>query len=491
MPSTSTFRIPKAEVTGLYGALMKLYAKRMLGGEFPDNGYVYFHHKPVLKAIMSFEGKVDKWDALDQNLKSYAQLASAGVIGCSWCLDFGYFMAHNDGLDLAKVREVPRWRESDVFTPLERDVLEYAEAMSVTPLTVTDEMVAQLIDAARRAGRRRADPDDRAGEHAVAVQLGRRAAEPGLLRRVRAAAREARSLAFMSTASDATDAFVAHRNLLFTVAYEMLGSAADAEDVLQETWLRWADVDEDEVRDPRAYLVRITTRLSLNRIRTLSRRRESYVGPWLPEPLLTSPDVAEDVELADSVSTAMLLVLETLTPTERAVFVLREVFDLPYDEIAAAVDKTPAAVRQIAHRARSHVEARRPREIVGSAERDAVIERFMAAVATGDLQSLMDVLAPDVVLITDGGGVKQAALRPIHGADKVLRLLAGVFARAPGVPAVETTTVNGAAGLRLLLDDELDTIATMRIDGDKVTGLYFVRNPHKLGRVDEEVPLSR
>ncbi len=146
MPSTSTFRIPKAEVTGLYGAMMKLFAKKLLGGEFPDNGYVYFHNKPVLKAIMSFEGKVDKWDRLDENLKSYAQLASAGVIGCSWCLDFGYFKAHNDGLDLDKVREVPRWRESDVFTPLERDVLEYAEAMSVTPLTVTDEMVAHLID---------------------------------------------------------------------------------------------------------------------------------------------------------------------------------------------------------------------------------------------------------------------------------------------------------------------------------------------------------
>ena len=150
----------------------------------------------------------------------------------------------------------------------------------------------------------------------------------------------------------------------------MLGSAADAEDVLQETWLRWADVDHDEVREPRAYLVRITTRLALNRMRTLARRRESYVGPWLPEPLLTAPDVAEDVELADSVSTAMLLVLETLTPTERAVFVLREVFDLPYDEIAAAVDKTPAAVRQIAHRARSHVDARRPRERGRRAERD-------------------------------------------------------------------------------------------------------------------------
>ena len=307
--------------------------------------------------------------ALDQNLKSYAQLASAGAIGCWWCLDFGYFMAHNDGLDLAKVREVPRWRESDVFTPLERDVLEYAEAMTVTPPTVTDEMVAHLIDAARGASGGRADPDGRAGEHALAVQLGGRAAEPGLLRRLRAAAGPAgarRTVSLMSNAADATDAFVAHRNLLFTVAYEMLGSAADAEDVLQETWLRWADVELDEVREPRAYLVRITTRLALNRIRSLSRRRESYVGPWLPEPLLTSPDVAEDVELADSVSMAMLLVLETLTPTERAVFVLRDVFAFPYDEIAAAVDKTPAAVRQIAHRARNHVDARRPREVVGA-----------------------------------------------------------------------------------------------------------------------------
>jgi hypothetical protein len=201
--------------------------------------------------------------------------------------------------------------------------------------------------------------------------------------------------------------------------------------------------------------------------------------------------VAEDVELADSVSTAMLLVLETLTPTERAVFVLRDVFAFPYEEIADAVDKTPAAVRQIAHRARNHVDARRPREVVGSAERDQVIERFMSAVATGDLQSLMDVLAPDVVLISDGGGKKQAALRPIHGAEKVLRWLIGVTERAPGEPSVELTRVNGTVGLRLLVDDELDTIATLRIDGGLVTGLYLVRNPDKLRRIEEEVRLSR
>src|SRR5881227_2357825 len=184
----------------------------------------------------------------------------------------------------------------------------------------------------------------------------------------------------------ATEAFLAHRNLLFTVAYEMLGSAADAEDVLQETWLRWVGVDLDSVQDQRAYLVRITTRQALSRLRTLRRRKESYVGPWLPEPLLTTPDVAEDVELADSVSMAMLLVLETLKPTERAVFVLREVFGLDYDEIAEAVDKSPAAVRQIAHRARAHVAARRPRGAVSSAQNQDALKAFQQAIETGDLQ---------------------------------------------------------------------------------------------------------
>ncbi len=286
-----------------------------------------------------------------------------------------------------------------------------------------------------------------------------------------------------------TDLFVLHRNLLFTVAYEMLGSAADAEDVLQETWLRWAEVDLDDVREPRAYLVRITTRLALNRMRTMARRRESYVGPWLPEPLLTVPDVADDVELADSVSTAMLLVLETLTPTERAVFVLREVFALEYDEIAAAVDKSPAAVRQVAHRARSHVEARRPRSAVTPVERDQVIDRFLAAAATGDLQSLMDVLAPDVVLMTDGGGLRKAALRPIIGRDKVMRFLTAVAA----VSQVDAATVqvNGSPALRILVGGEVDTIGSLLIEDGLVTALYLVRNPEKLAHVHQETPLTR
>ena len=288
----------------------------------------------------------------------------------------------------------------------------------------------------------------------------------------------------------ATDAFVAHRNLLFTVAYEMLGSAADSEDVLQETWLRWAEVDHDGVRDERAYLVRIVTRLSLNRLRTLQRRREQYVGPWLPEPLLTTPDVAEDVELADSVSMAMLLVLETLAPTERAVFVLREVFEVGYDEIAAAVDKSPAAVRQIAHRARAHIEERRPRGDVAPSLRDEVIAKFVVAASTGDIQCLMDVLAPDVVLLTDGGGVKKAALRPILGREKVMRFLDGVAPR-DGTAMADLVVVNGAPAVRVFLDGEIDSIGSMLVEDGLVTGIYWVRNPAKLARLDEVVALSR
>ncbi|WP_460516473.1 RNA polymerase sigma-70 factor [Flindersiella endophytica] len=285
----------------------------------------------------------------------------------------------------------------------------------------------------------------------------------------------------------ATEAFVAHRNLLFTVAYEMLGSAADAEDVLQETWLRWVSVDLGEVRDRRAYLIRVTTRQALSRLRTLGRRKESYVGPWLPEPLLTAPDVAEDVELADSVSMAMLLVLETLKPIERAVFVLREVFALEYDEIAEAVDKNPAAVRQIAHRARSHVAARRPRTVVSPAETRGALEAFRRAVGTGDLQPLLDILAPDVVLLTDGGGVKQAALAPISGADEV----ASVLARSRIAAALEPTQVNGRPALIVRLDGEIDSVLAVHIEDGLITGLYAVRNPEKLSRMDQETVLSR
>ncbi|SEE41485.1 RNA polymerase sigma-70 factor, ECF subfamily [Jiangella alba] len=283
----------------------------------------------------------------------------------------------------------------------------------------------------------------------------------------------------------ATETFVAYRNLLFTVAYELLGSAADAEDVLQEVWLRWAGVDLDAVRDRRAYLIRTTTRQALVRLRTVRRRRESYVGPWLPEPLLTTPDVAEDVELAESVSMAMLLVLETLTPTERAVFVLRDVFAVEYDEIAQAVGKTPAAVRQIAHRARGHVAARRPRGSAPADQARAALDAFRRAVETGDLQGLVDVLAPDVVLLTDGGGVARAALEPVTGAATV----AAVLGRIAATP--QLALVNGHPALVLRDDGAIDTVLAVRLDGGLVTGLYAVRNPEKLARFGRAVTLRR
>ena len=274
------------------------------------------------------------------------------------------------------------------------------------------------------------------------------------------------------------DPFVEHRSLLFTVAYELLGSAADAEDVLQESWLRWDAVDKDEVRDPRAYLVRVVTRQSLNRLRTLQRQRETYVGPWLPEPLVTAPDVLEDVELAESVSFAMLLVLETLSPLERAAFVLREVFGFEYDEIAEATDRTPAAVRQLVARARNHVQARRPR-FERPAEIEEITARFFAAAGTGEIQPLLDLLAPDVVLLSDGGGKKQAALRPLKGAENVARWLLAISVKTPLVD-VRWIVANGNVSLLLYTADGLDSVGTVYAVDGRITEIYLVRNPDKL-----------
>ena len=287
------------------------------------------------------------------------------------------------------------------------------------------------------------------------------------------------------------DPFVTHRNLLFTVAYEMLGSAADAEDVVQETWLRWADVDQVEVRDPRAYLVRIVTRQALNLLRTLGRRREEYFGEWLPEPLLTSPDVAEDVELAENVSIAMLTVLETLGATERAVFVLREVFDVPYPEIAEAVGKTSAAVRQIAHRAREHVAARRPRMQVDQGVREQVLERFMAAARNGEIGALLEVLAPDVVLVSDGGGVAAAVQRPVEGARKVAALLSAGLGRLGPDFSAAAMQINGAPALVIDIPGDVPTVITVTVAEGRITRIYAMRNPQKLGRIAVETALAR
>jgi RNA polymerase sigma-70 factor (TIGR02957 family) len=284
------------------------------------------------------------------------------------------------------------------------------------------------------------------------------------------------------------DPFVTHRGLLFTVAYEMLGSATDAEDVVQETWLRWARMNRADVRDPRSYLVRIVTRQALNRLRAVSRRREDYVGEWLPEPLLTGPDMADDVELAENVSIALLTVLETLGPVERAVFVLHEVFEIPYDEIAEVVGKTPAAVRQIAHRAREHVAARRPRMQVDRAQQEATLEKFMAVVTSGDVQGLIEVLAPDVVLIADGGGLVAAARRPLVGAQTVV----GFLARVADLSDLVATTAhfNGMPGARFEVGGAV-TAVSLVIEGDRITRIYAMRNPNKLGWLDEVAELRR
>ncbi|MGC4941676.1 RNA polymerase sigma factor SigJ [Kribbella sp. DT2] len=285
-----------------------------------------------------------------------------------------------------------------------------------------------------------------------------------------------------------SDPFVVHRNLLFTVAYELLGSAADAEDVLQESWLRWSEVDQSQVSEPRAYLVRTVSRQALNRLRTLSRRREDYVGEWLPEPLLTSPDVAEDVELAESVSIAMLTVLETLGPTERAVFVLREVFDLSYGEIAEATGKSTPGVRQIAKRAREHVAAKRPRVQVSRDEQQTVVERFQQALRNGELLKLMEVMAPDVVLVTDGGGVVPAARVPIHGAEVVAKLLARVAEL--GAISTEPLWLNGAPSFRLESDGRGAVVSVEVADG-RISRIFAIANPHKLTRLDEAAELAR
>jgi RNA polymerase sigma-70 factor (TIGR02957 family) len=285
------------------------------------------------------------------------------------------------------------------------------------------------------------------------------------------------------------EAFARHRSLLFTVAYEMLGSASDAEDVVQETWLRWADVDHTVVRDPRAYLVRIVTRQALNRLRTVARRREEYVGEWLPEPLATSPDVAADVELAESVSIAMLTVLETLGPVERAVFVLREVFETPYEEIAEAVGKSPAAVRQIAHRARQHVAARRPRMPVSTTEQRAAVDGLVAAIRHGDLQGLLDVLASDVVVVADGGGMVAAARRPIEGAERV----AGLLIRSLQSVDFEAAAIwlNGSPAVRIEAAGGLKAAVSVAVENGRITRIFVIANPHKLARLDTAALLTR
>ena len=292
--------------------------------------------------------------------------------------------------------------------------------------------------------------------------------------------------------TDALATFERHRRLLFTVAYQMLGSVADAEDAVQDAWLRWSAADRAAVADARAYLVQIVSRLALDQLRSARTRRETYVGPWLPEPLLdatpatagptTAPDPADAAELGEQVSLALLVVLETLSPAERAVFVLREVFGMSHAEVAGVLGRSEAAVRQLAHRARSHVEARRPRFGTDRRTQREVTERFFAACAGGDADALLAALAPDAVLVTDGGGQVKAALRPITGAEKITRFLLATTAEGLATPGteVQVADVNGLPALVVRQDGRPFLVATLVLVDGLVTQVLVVRNPDKL-----------
>ncbi|GHF29193.1 RNA polymerase sigma factor SigJ [Streptomyces fumanus] len=287
------------------------------------------------------------------------------------------------------------------------------------------------------------------------------------------------------TTDTATEVFEAHRPLLLGVAYRMLGRSADAEDVVQEAWLRWSGADRDGVREPRGYLVRVTTRLAVDRLRQIKARGETYVGPWLPEPWVTdlgatAPDAAERAVLADSVSLAVLVVLESLSPLERAVFVLREAFGYPYAEIAAMLERGEAAVRQLAGRARRHVDERRPRYDVDPGRRRDLTERFLAAAAGGDLDALLALLAPGVRLVGDSGGKSKAPLRVLENADKVGRFLAG--AARKGVPDADyrLLELNGGPALLVLSGGRPDAVFQLDVADGLIQTVYIIRNPDKL-----------
>ncbi|MFI0876890.1 RNA polymerase sigma-70 factor [Streptomyces parvus] len=293
------------------------------------------------------------------------------------------------------------------------------------------------------------------------------------------------------TVDVATEIFEEHRPVLTGVAYRMLGRVADAEDVVQEAWLRWAAAGREDVREPRAFLVRITTRLAIDRLRHLQSRRETYPGPWLPEPLVTDfgptlPDTAERAVLADSVSLAVLVVLESLSPLERAVFVLREAFGFPYAEIATALDRTEAAVRQLAGRARRHVEERKPRYDVDPAERRDLTERFLAAASGGGIEQLLALLAPDVRLVTDGGGKAKAALRVIETADKVGRFLLAVADEVDPDGEVRVMELNGGPAVVFFTGGKADTVFQIEASQGVIQCAYIIRNPDKLSGLPVE-----
>lgn len=278
------------------------------------------------------------------------------------------------------------------------------------------------------------------------------------------------------------ETFNEHRPLLFSIAYRMLSSVMDAEDMVQETFLRWQQAADGEVRSPKSYLSTVVTRLCIDELRSARVRREEYIGPWLPEPLVTD-DVEENVALADSISMAFLVVLESLSPTERAAFLLREVFDYDFDEVSRILEKSEANCRQLVHRARERVNERRPRFDATREEAEEIAHRFLEAARTGDMKALLDMLAPDATLWSDGGGKVLAAINPIYGAEKVARFMVGVNSKAPPNATSHMITVNGQPGVISYLGDEPYVVAVADIIDGKVCGIRAISNPEKLKRL--------
>ncbi|MFD6279333.1 RNA polymerase sigma-70 factor [Streptomyces sp. NPDC060209] len=300
----------------------------------------------------------------------------------------------------------------------------------------------------------------------------------------------------MTRADDDQQLFQQYRSLLFSVGYRILGTAADAEDAVQDAWIKWSAADRSQVADPKAYLVRIVSNLAMDRLRSTRHKREVYVGPWLPEPILTGGDAAETALDAESVSMAMLVVLETLSPLERAVFVLKEVFDFSHAEIAQAVERSEAAVRQAAHRAREHVASRRPRFTADRTQQRDATERFFTAATGGDMNSLMELLSPDVTLWTDGGGKVRQALRPVVGASTVAAWFAAMGTVSyqgiePADMKAELVQINGATGMVFSAPDRVIATVTFDFDAEgRISAIHNVANPDKLRAVDERTQHS-
>lgn len=277
--------------------------------------------------------------------------------------------------------------------------------------------------------------------------------------------------------------FEEHRPALERLAYRMLGSLADADDVLQEAYLRWSRADRTHVAAPRAYLLSLVTRLCLDQWRTVAARKEGYIGPWLPEPVVEDDDPAARQETADAVSLAFLVVLESLGPEERAAYLLRRVFDYDYEEIARVLDKTSVACRQLVSRAEARIHAQRPRFEPAPDEAARLTQAFLAACVTGDLEGMLQLLAPDAVAISDGGGKVAAALAPIEGADRVARFFLGITKKRPPNAEFRSVRVNGLPGILVVDEGQVLNILTLDVNAGRIAACFVIRNPDKLKRV--------